>query len=101
MSREDVRQPRILLVDDMADTRTLFAGTRLIYGEGPALELFVVEGFDCLFGFIRGAHLDEAEAAGFARGAIEDDVNCYNLAHGAKMILQVIFGRVVVDVTNE
>jgi hypothetical protein len=52
-----------------------FARAGLIDCQGPPLKLFVVEVFDCFLGLFRIAHLDEAKTAGFARGAIEDDID--------------------------
>ncbi len=80
---------------------TLLAGTRLIDREGTTLELFIVEGLDRLLGFIRRTHFNETKTAWFARSAVHNDVNGYDFARRAEMILEIVFGRVVIDVTDE
>ena len=80
---------------------TLFTGPRFVHRERPALKIFLMESFDGLLGILLRPHFHEAKAARTAGKAILHDVDGNDGACRRKVILQIIFGRAVVEVTNE
>lgn len=56
---------------------------------------------DGLLGFLLRSHFHKTEAAGAAGHAVLDDVDGEDSASDRKMVLEIIFGGVVVDITNE
>ena len=59
-------------------------------GEGAAVELPAVEGFDC---GVSAFHLDETEAAGAAGIAVGDDADALDRAMLAEEVANLVLGR--------
>jgi len=84
-----------------APARALFARTRFVDRESAALEVLLVEHFNGLISFSLRAHLDEGEAAGTAGRPILHDVDRHDRASLGEIVLEVVFGGVIGEVTYE
>ena len=68
-------------------TRTVFAGTRFVDGQGATLKRFSVQAIDCRLGSIR--HFDEAKSPRPVRFAIGDDLSAGDGPEFGKRLSQV------------
>lgn len=69
---------------------TFFPGSRLIYGQRPTLEVFLMEHGNGLARVIWCTHLDEGKAAGTPRSPILHDIHRQHCAGLREIILQVV-----------
>src|SRR5207302_6840865 len=79
----------------------LFARSRDVDRELAALKFLAVEHFDRFVGFFRRGEFDESEATGFAGEFVEHQVHRSDDACLREILLQVIFHRLVREITYE
>lgn len=84
-----------------ATRRPLFARTRHIDRQDPALELFLVEHFHCLLSFLGGAELDKRKPAGTPGEFVQYDVDGTDHAGCRKIILQIVIHRLIREIANK
>src|SRR5437867_5067502 len=80
---------------------TLFARPRDVDRELTALKFLAVEHLDRFVGFFRRGEFDESEATGFAGEFVEHQVHRSDYACLREILLQVIFHRLVREITYE
>src|SRR5439155_23370342 len=68
-------------------------GLGLLDLDGPPVEVGAVETADCLLGFLRGRHLDEAEAARAPGIAIRDHTGGFHGAGSREGLAKPLIGR--------
>src|SRR5262249_14128328 len=79
----------------------LFSGTSFVDGEIAAVEISAVECIDRVLRLFRGTHGDETKAARAARVAVHHEVCLGNGAMRREGVLEIVFGRVEREVSNE
>ena len=80
---------------------SFLARPRLIVGQGPALEVFLMEHGNRLGRIFLRRHLDKGESTRSPRRAVLHDIDPNHRASLGKMILQIVFGCSERQITNE
>ena len=105
ITRELAAFPALLAVAASAATpahwRTLITGPGNIDGELASLEFFVVQHLHCLVRIGRRGELDEGKTPGFACEFVQHEVDRTNYTRLGEILLEVVFHRLVREVTNE
>ena len=78
-----------------------FFRARDVHGQGPVLEFFAVEHLHRLVCFLPGGVFDEGKAARFASELVQHQIHGSDDTCLGKILLQVIFHRLVSEITNE
>jgi hypothetical protein len=74
--------------------RTIFAGTRFIYGQRATVNIFAVQGLDRCIGTFFGVHGDEREAPGASAEFVHDHIDFGHGTVSGEEILELVFGCV-------
>src|SRR3989475_12161244 len=84
-----------------ASARALFARASNVDGEGPAVQLRAIEGFDGFLRLFRRAHRDEAEPTRFTRHAVHHQVGLDDRAMRREGVLEIVLGGVEGKISNK
>ena len=82
-------------------TGTFFTRPRDIHGQRTALHIFAIEHFDRLVCFLGSRQFHKCETTGFPGEFIEHQVYRCNIPCLREHVLNVLFHRLVREVTNE
>jgi hypothetical protein len=81
--------------------RTVFTRAGDVDRQRAALKFLVVEELDGLVRFVGAAHLNEGETAGLAGELVNHDVDRGDNTSGGKVILQIVFHRLVGEIAHK